>query len=231
MLIVWKGASKNISLTGPEIAGCVLGVAGGVALLVVFFFLPYLWRKAVHGDWTLKWWHIAQGPLVLKRGEIPPRPEGVSEVRDYYAGHKTREEVEEGHVHEQNRQGNSDDIEKAPEVSDPDTAAPSPEIKAKQGPQVVEDQAASKRPAGPIYRPAVLFYLAKKAFFHGIDQDVVSAQKKQDFLSGNTDERNARAAHFDNRAEYMYSFLQVLTAATASFTHGANDVSKSVPLP
>lgn len=40
---------------------------------------------------------------------------------------------------------------------------------------------------------------------------------------------HAHAQHYDNRAEYMYSFLQIMTAATASFTHGANDVSKYVP--
>lgn len=227
MLIVWKGASERINLTGGEIAGCVLGVAGGVALLVTIFFLPYLWRKVVNGDWTLKWWHIPQGPLLLKRGEIPPRPEGVNDIKDYYAGHKTGDEVEEERLRAQHN--SPDDIEKAPYVtSDTDTPGPSPDIKAKEAGHEggIAEDIKGTRPEGPIYSPAVLFYLAKKAFLHGVEQDVVSAQKKQDFLSGNIDEREAHAAHYDNRAEYMYSFLQIMTAATASFTHGANDVSK-----
>lgn len=228
MLIVWKGASEKINLSGSEIAGCVLGVAGGVALLISIFFLPYLWRKVIHGDWPLRWYNIPQGPLLLKRGEVPPRPEGVQDIKDFYAGHRTKEEIEAERMRAQ--QTDPDDIEKAPYVSDADSPVTSPAIKAKQAssPKEAEllEEPKRKRPEGPVHSPAVLFYFAKRAFFHGVEQDVVSAQKKQDFLSGNVDEREAHAAHYDNRAEYMYSFLQVMTAATASFTHGANDVSK-----
>jgi len=80
VLIVWKGASSKIKLEDGEIAGVIVGVAAGVALLVRVFFLPYLYRKLVLGDWQLQWWHILQGPLLLRLGEIPPRPEGVLDV-------------------------------------------------------------------------------------------------------------------------------------------------------
>ena len=67
-----------------------------------------------------------------------------------------------------------------------------------------------------------MFYWAKRAVLHGVEKDVVSAH----ILTGNLEEMPARADHYDNKAGYTYSFLQIMTAATASFTHGATDVSK-----
>lgn len=110
--IVWKGASSKIKLKDGEIAGVIVGVAAGVALLIRVFLLPYLYRKLVLGDWQLQWWHILQDPLLLRLGEIPPRPEGVSDVQDYYRGHLTKEELEA----KQAQEGNSDDVEKHPNV-------------------------------------------------------------------------------------------------------------------
>ncbi|KAI9883796.1 MAG: hypothetical protein M1823_004428 [Watsoniomyces obsoletus] len=38
----------------------------------------------------------------------------------------------------------------------------------------------------------------------------------------------AHATKYTNEAEYLYSFVQVITACTASFAHGANDVGNAV---
>jgi sodium-dependent phosphate transporter len=67
-----------------------------------------------------------------------------------------------------------------------------------------------------------------KAFIHGVEVDVVAEQKKSSILCNNLEEMHAKASHYDNKAEHAYSFLQVLTATTASFAHGANDVSNAV---
>lgn len=218
MLMVWKGADARISPTTEVILGSIFGTAAGVAILITIFFLPYVYRKVILGDWTLRPWHVFLGPLLLRRGEVPPKPDGVSTVKDFYSGHLTMEQLEaarareanpmsaeEKHLHVHSKSESNSDVVVASEVG-----------------------SSSLRPEGPIYSPKVLFYYVKKGFFHGVDQDVVSAQNKKDLLSGDLEAVHARAVHYDNKAEYMYSFLQVMTAATASFVHGANDVSNAV---
>ena len=206
----------------------IVGVAAGVARLVCVFFLLYLYRKSVLGDWQLQWWHILQGPLLLRRGEIPLRSEGVSDVQDYCRGHLTKEELEAKKAQE----GNTDDGEKHPNVlSSAEKNSFSSDVMAsnsQNGAQTGESALANVRrpPPGPWYTPAVMFYWAKRAVFHGVEKDVVSAQSKSNILTGNLEGVHACAGHYDNKVEYTYSFLQIMTVAAASFTHGANNVSK-----
>jgi hypothetical protein len=55
------------------------------------------------------------------------------------------------------------------------------------------------RPVGNWYSGPVLFWAVKRGFFHGVDKDVVDAQKKRDLLSGDVDRMHAGAAHYDNK--------------------------------
>jgi len=72
---------------------------------------------------------------------------------------------------------------------------------------------------------------AKKAFSHNIEADAVAEQKESSILRGDLEKMRARPTHCDNKAEHTYPLLQVLTATTASFAHGANDASNySFPL-
>jgi len=102
--------------------------------------------------------------------------------------------------------------------SDTDVHDGVPEAKSLVGP----------KPEGLWYSPVVLFWFLKWALLRGVDKDVVNLQKKKDLLSGDLEDTHARAAHFDNKVEFMYSFLQVMTASVASFTHGANDVANAI---
>lgn len=233
VLIVWKGGSSRISLNDAETVGVIIGVGAAVALIVTIFFLPWLYRRLLKEDWQLQWYHLFLGPLVLRRGEVPPPPEGYSIVQDFYSGHKTMEQLQaERAATQENRpsdlenegelvkesQNTSSEALKSGTPSDAPSVAPKPEFSI-IGP----------RPEGKgFFHPAMLFWQFKRFFFRGIEQDVVGLQKKKNILTGDIEMTHAHAKHYDNRTEYMYSFLQVLTASTASFTHGANDVSKYV---
>jgi phosphate/sulfate permease len=232
VLIVWKGGSSRIDLEGGEIAGTVVGTGAGVALISAIFLCPWLYRRVIKSDWQLKPWDLIYGPLLLRRGDVPPRPAHVKTVRDYYRGHKTMEEL-------QAERNGDEETARAESSSSTNGEHPTPDLKGQ--PDVTtnpRDEAGSTttdpdvinvcgpRPEGTWYSGPVLFWYAKKAFLNGIEQDIVSAQGNAGKLSGDLEKTHAHAAHYDNEAEYMFSFLQILTACTASFTHGANDVAK-----
>lgn len=209
--------------------GCILGVAFGVMLLCFVFFLPYLHRRIQQEDWTLKWYHIFWGPLLLRRGDVPERPAHTEIIQDYYRGHKTRAELESSHVPPMH----TTDEEKIGSV--PGTHAPG-EIVSEPPSSVHSATKATVggRPAvvGPWYAPGNLFIRANYYIFRGVNRDVVTEQSGRGagpgFLAGDLAAMHARTEHFDNKTEHLYSFLQVLTAATASFTHGANDVANAL---
>lgn len=74
MLLIWKGGGYEVNLDQGGIAGAIIGTGLGFGLLITIFLMPWLWRVVVKDDWQLRWWHIFQGPLLLKRGEVPPPP-------------------------------------------------------------------------------------------------------------------------------------------------------------
>lgn len=246
MLIVWKGGASRITLTDPETVGVIIGVGGAVALVITIFFLPWLWRRLIKNDWELRYYHVFMGPLLLQRPEPRPARENCNVVQNYYRGHKTMEELEAQRAahsatkaqdvehmaavagqsgNGQNGSGSHDspDLLGAAALDEKDGTS-SPDMT----PVVVQERFSiiGPRPGGPLYSPGVLFWQFKRFFFHGVEKDIVSLQGKRNILTGDLELMHAHAAHYNNKAEYMYSFLQVMTAAAASFTHGANDVSK-----
>lgn len=221
--------------TTGQVVGTIFGVALTVAFLITVFFLPYLHRKLVLEDWTMKWYHVFHGPLLLMRGDVPanldaPRQEVVP---DYYRGHATKadilttrdldEESPSPSPAGNNESEHNQQDGRETSLSGRPTAAAGAEEKKEDKLSVLE-----KKDLGKWWLPKNIPTTIFRVLTHGVRQDVVSSQRRSNALSGNINDMHARAARFDNKTEHLYSSLQVLTAATASFCHGANDISNAV---
>lgn len=84
------------------------------------------------------------------------------------------------------------------------------------------------KPDGKWYSGSSIWWRLKWALLRGVDRDVVAAQKEKSIIGGDIEEIHTHATHFDNKAEFLYTYLQIMTAAAASFVHGANDVANAV---
>ncbi|ORX89593.1 phosphate transporter [Basidiobolus meristosporus CBS 931.73] len=70
--------------------------------------------------------------------------------------------------------------------------------------------------------PTGVFERIKAVVLHGVRKDVVNCKGER------MQKIHDAAIRYDDDTEYMYSFLQVITASMASFAHGSNDVANAV---
>lgn len=194
-------------------------------------------------------YHLFLGPLIWKRGPVPWCPEEQRiVVQNYYRGHLTAEELaardasialfrEATALGEQMAAQSPKSISTTPTPNSPSTTAvPSPMF-----PDTVAGQSTPvSTPATPTAAETPrdktfiswVWYVAlpkiKQWLLHGVNQDIVHLQQR-DSRQNRTrrlEKMHARAAHYDNQTEHLYSFLQVLTASTQSFAHGYIILSK-----
>ncbi|OAA63157.1 Phosphate transporter [Cordyceps fumosorosea ARSEF 2679] len=239
MLVAWKGL-RNVNISTTTTIIVVFASAGGGTLLHAAFVMPYMWVRIIRQDWTLRWYHALLGPLLLRRHVPPPTPSGFvkPQIRDYYRGYLSPEELsyvrasesllESVQMHGANGPPDLDKDDEAILLPPAPQAEPATLRRRRRPSAHSSSSLVPPRPPGSSSSLPVLAWRLNRVLLRGIEKDVVHMQRRNAVLSWDLEAMHSRAPRFDNRAEYMFSALQVLTAAAASFTHGANDVSNAV---
>lgn len=244
--IVYKGSPKlKLDSRPPSfIAGVSLGTGFGLCLLSAIFFVPWLHAKIVKRDQSLKAWEVIKGPLLWSRPYANEAEGTIAKVPDYsvvqHNGDETEtsstvddeklpaSEIEEVRVHKTHK-----------ELEREATQRLHSRLRKQSGPLGWAMRYLHENPMGPgaIYEthnmkrmlqrvPAMLVVAA----LYGMNYDIHAAQTGLEGTpEGNRMERvYAYATKYPNEVEHTYSFIQLITACTASFAHGANDVGNAV---
>lgn len=253
--IVYKG-SPNLGLKDKPpywLAGVILGSGAAVGLLSTIFFLPYVHTLVIKKDNSLQWWEFIKGPLLFSR----PYPEGAEQakVRNYAVVQDDNDDDQSTRPPESLKEAEkSDNLSHSDEkrmvveeikqknyrqlLAEGD-ARHRAALCRRRGPIGWAMRTLRDNPmgAGELYEikniktlliriPALI----TAALLYGFYYDIHTAQHG---VHGTPDGKRmervySHAVKYPNEVEHLYSFVQVLTACTASFAHGANDIGNSV---
>ncbi|KAJ5690488.1 hypothetical protein N7462_004880 [Penicillium macrosclerotiorum] len=239
------------------IVAVTLGCGFGVCLLSILFFVPFVHAKVIKKDHTLKWWMIFMGPLLFNRPTPTDAAETakvpnyavIQDDEEYEASTRSQGSVDDSKKPHETALP-AEDQEKAL-VKTETTQLTYKEIMAQSEARHHEKLLKGRGPlgwamrflrdnpigSGEIYEIRNIVALFKRipamivvGLLYGAHYDIHTAQSG---IAGTPEgERMKRvysaAEKYPNEVEHTYSFVQVLTACTASFAHGANDIGNSV---
>lgn len=250
--IVYKG-SPNLGLNkkpGWYVASVTMGTGAGVGLLAALFFVPYVHTKIVKKDNSLKWWQFIYGPALFWRPAPAESEKAI--VPDYAVVQHDEDSSSSSSVLEaaDTRLSTPTDTEKQHITREVAQLSYQERVAAgearfharlckKSGPLGWAMRTLRDTPMGPgqVYERKNMMIILKRipaqivvGALYGLHYDIHAAQTG---ISGTPEgdrmERvYAHAEKYPNEVEHTYSFVQILTACTASFAHGANDIGNSV---
>lgn len=256
--IVYKGSPKLGLNKKPAsyIVAVTLGTGGAVAVVAALFFVPYVYAKVIKRDASVKWWMFVYGPLLLNRPTPIDAPAAVvpdyAVVQDDESDASSTEAGQAGHVDEKGNYiatttpaGANTSLEALEsnksyaQLMAEGEARFHAKLRQKRGPIGWAMRTLHENPMGPgqIYELRNMKILLKRipamitcGLLYGLHYDIHAAQSG---VHGTPEAERmkrvyAAAEKYPNEVEHTYSFVQVLTACTASFAHGANDIGNSV---
>ncbi|KAL8791967.1 MAG: hypothetical protein Q9195_005456 [Heterodermia aff. obscurata] len=253
--VVYKGSPRlGLAKKPPSyIASVTLGVGFGLAFLSAVFFVPFLRAKVLKKDYTVKGWMVVLGPSLLNRQSPTdaqqanvPNYAVVQEDKDDQSSTSSPRSIIENDIDVATTSGNEKRLVTAgtEQLSHKELLALGQKrLHAKllkgRGPMGWAMRKLRDNPmgAGELYEVHNMKTLAKRlpamvvvGLLYGIHYDIHAAQTG---IAGTPEGRRmervyAHAEKYSNEVEHTYSFVQILTACTASFAHGANDIGNSV---
>ncbi|KAK7025997.1 hypothetical protein VNI00_015828 [Paramarasmius palmivorus] len=231
MSIIYKG-SPQLNLDeqpSTTLAAAIVGTGAVIAALSLLFWTPFVHAKVVKKDYTVRWYHFFMGPLLWKRQ--PPADAGTIGAQSAVPDYRIRKDDHEEPVKPEDSSVDTDN-EKGVPRNDNEPQQPQPSQLSEQvekDPHPIEGAWAEPKNLYIIARYKAVPFI-KKLLTHGTSVDIHALQtKEKDTVEGRRmQDVYQRAKQYPNDTEHLYSFMQVMSACTASFAHGANDISNAI---